>query len=244
MTAQSVPTPPAGPPEGGCAEAGAFFAPLREAPLGPRGRAARFGPDALTDREILTAILDRGDGPRAEAASTALIVRHRTLAAILSADLAQLHMCLEPQAALDLKLAHELAVRAAREKLARRDVLSNWHDLVAFLRARTAGRSREIVTVLYLDKRNQLIADEQLGDGTVDWAPMRPREVVRRALELGAAFLAISHNHPTGDPTPSRADIALTTELITAAGALGITVHDHVIIGEGSEVSMKQKGLI
>lgn len=172
------------------------------------------------------------------------MVRHRTLAAILSADLAQLQMCVEPQAALDLKLAHELAVRAAREKLVGRDVLSSWTALTAYLRARTAGRSREIVTVLYLDKRNQLIADEQLGDGTVDWAPCRPREVVRRALELGASFLCLSHNHPTGEPTPSKADIALTKELIIAASALGIGVHDHVIVGEASEVSMKQKGLI
>ncbi|MDP3612005.1 MAG: JAB domain-containing protein, partial [Rubrivivax sp.] len=147
--------------------------------------------------------------------------------------------------ALTLKLAHELACRAAREPLFKREVLSSWTALVAYLRVRMAGRGREIVRVLYLDKRNRLIADEALGEGTADWAPIRPQVVIRRALELDSTFLIVAHCHPSSDVTPSQADIAITRELDVAAKAVGLGLHDHVIVGQGGEVvSFKQKGLL
>lgn len=244
MKPRTASTPVPEPNAGGFAESAAFFAPLREAPLTHRGRAARFGAESLTDREVLAAILEASEPQMADAGAGALAARYRSLEGLLAADLAQLAVCAGPEAALTLKLAHELAARAAREKLLRRDVISSWSALIAYLRSRLAGRGRESIYVLYLDKKNQLIADERFSEGTVDWAPLKPREVVRRALELEASALVVSHVHPSGDATPSKADIDVTRELQAAAKAVGIALHDHVIIGEGVEISFKQKGLV
>ena len=244
MDRQTAPTPVPGPADDGFAESATYFAPVNDPPLTLRGRAERFGASTLTDREIVTAILAASDPLTAEAGAAALTARFRSLEAMLAADLCQLSVCAGTDAALTLKLAHELSARAAREVLAKREVISSWAALIAYLRARLAGRTREAIHVIYLDRKNQLIADEQLSEGTVDWAPMRPREIIRRALELSASALAIAHVHPSGSPTPSQADIDVTRELVAAARTMGIAVHDHVIVGEGAETSFKSQGLI
>jgi DNA repair protein RadC len=148
------------------------------------------------------------------------------------------------QAALDLKLAHEAAVRISREPVARRTVITSWTQLSAYLRTAMAHEPREQFRVLFLDRKNQLIADEAMNEGTVDHAPVYPREVVRRALELSAKSMIIVHNHPSGDPTPSRPDIEMTRQIIEAARALGIDVHDHLIVGRDGVASFKQLGLM
>jgi DNA repair protein RadC len=130
------------------------------------------------------------------------------------------------------------------EPIARRQCVTSWTQLTAFLRVALAARSREEFHVLFLDRRNQLLAFEQLWTGTVDHAPVYPREVIRRALELGASALILAHNHPSGDPTPSQADIAMTREIQAAAKVMGMSVHDHVIVGRDGLTSFKAQGLI
>jgi DNA repair protein RadC len=116
--------------------------------------------------------------------------------------------------------------------------------VTTYLRARLTALPREVFHVLFLDTKNQLIADELMGEGTVNHAPVYPREVVRRALELSASAVLLVHNHPSGDPTPSGADIEVTKQVVAAAKALGIQVHDHVIVGGDVVVSLKQQGLM
>ncbi|MCA6237922.1 MAG: DNA repair protein RadC, partial [Phenylobacterium sp.] len=126
----------------------------------------------------------------------------------------------------------------------RRTVITSWTQLSAYLRTAMAHEPREQFRVLFLDRRNQLIADEAMNEGTVDHAPVYPREVVRRALELSASALILAHNHPSGDPTPSRADIDMTREVIEAAKVLRLSVHDHVIVGRDGLTSFRAQGLI
>jgi len=146
--------------------------------------------------------------------------------------------------ALDLKLLHEATLRTAREQVVRRPVISSWTALLAYVKTALAHETREQFRVLFLDKKNQLIADEVMNRGTVDHAPVYPREVVRRALELSAKSMIIVHNHPSGDPTPSRPDIDMTRQIIEAARALGLSVHDHLIVGRDGVASFKQLGLM
>jgi DNA repair protein RadC len=123
-------------------------------------------------------------------------------------------------------------------------VITSWTQLSAYLRTAMAHEPREQFRVLFLDRKNQLIADEAMNEGTVDHAPVYPREVVRRALELSASALILAHNHPSGDPTPSQADIAMTREVIEAAKVLRLSVHDHVIVGRDGLTSFRAQGLI
>jgi DNA repair protein RadC len=123
-------------------------------------------------------------------------------------------------------------------------VITSWTQLSAYLRTAMAHEPREQFRVLFLDRKNQLIADEAMNEGTVDHAPVYPREVVRRALELSASALILAHNHPSGDPTPSRADIDMTREVIEAAKVLRLSVHDHVIVGRDGLTSFRAQGLI
>ena len=147
-------------------------------------------------------------------------------------------------AALDLKLVHELAQRIGREPAQRRTVISSWSALLSYVRVALQHEGREHVRVLYLDRKNQLILDEVTNQGTVDHAPVYPREIVRRALELSASSLILVHNHPSGDPTPSKADIDITNAVVAAAKPLGISVHDHLVVGRDGVVSFKAKGLM
>jgi len=125
-----------------------------------------------------------------------------------------------------------------------RPVIANWHALIDYLSTDMAHLTVERVRVLYLDTKNRLVQDHHVGDGSIDEASIHPREVIRRGLDLGAAALILVHNHPSGNPEPSRADIAVTLKIAEAGRLLGIAVHDHVIIGQGRYVSLKAKGLI
>jgi DNA repair protein RadC len=144
----------------------------------------------------------------------------------------------------DLQLAAELGVRMARPALEERCVLGSWSVLVQYLRSRLAHAKTEQFRVLFLDNKNRLIRDEVLGQGSIGHAPVYPREVLRRALEIQAKSLLLIHNHPSGDPTPSQADIQLTKTLVEGAKLLDITIHDHVIVASDECLSFRSKGLI
>ena len=139
---------------------------------------------------------------------------------------------------------HEVSRRVAREPAVKRTVISSWTALVAYVRVALQHEPREQFRVLYLDKKNQLILDEILNRGTVDHAPVYPREVVRRALEVSASAIILVHNHPSGDPTPSRPDIQMTKQIVEAARSLGVEVHDHLIVGREGVSSFRQLGLM
>jgi DNA repair protein RadC len=143
-----------------------------------------------------------------------------------------------------LKVVEAAAQRLARGRVMGRPAISSWDALLDYCSARMARAPIEEFRVLYLDRKNMLIADEAQSRGTVDHAPVYPREVVKRALELGASALILVHNHPSGDPTPSRSDIAMTREIVAAAKSLQIEVHDHLVIGRGNHTSFKALGLL
>lgn len=145
---------------------------------------------------------------------------------------------------LQLRIAEAFAHRMGQAKILDREVLSSWTDVVSYCRTTMAHRDTEQFRVLFLDRRNRVIADEAQGEGTVDHVPVYPREVARRALELNACALILVHNHPSGDCTPSRADIEMTEKIVAACGALDIVIHDHMIIGKDEEVSFRSLGLI
>jgi DNA repair protein RadC len=136
------------------------------------------------------------------------------------------------------------ALRGTRQQMLKRPVLSSWQALLDYCQAAMAGEETEHLRLLFLDRKNALIAEEVHQRGTVDHTPVYPREVVRRALELSATGLILVHNHPTGDPSPSRDDIAMTKEIVRAAAALGVAVHDHLIIARGRHASFKAMGLL
>lgn len=142
----------------------------------------------------------------------------------------------------ELKLIEAAAQRLARARIMDRQVLSSWQALIDYCHTAMAHRQTEQFRVLYLDRKNVLIADEAQAQGTVDHVPVYPREVVKRALELNASALILVHNHPSGDPTPSRADIEMTAEIDRAAAALGLTIHDHIIVGKSAELSFRAAG--
>ena len=144
----------------------------------------------------------------------------------------------------ELKLIKGFAERTAREAVRKRTVLSSWSGLLDYCRAAMAFEAREQLRILFLDKKNALIADEVQGTGTVDHTPVYPREVIRRALELSATAIILVHNHPSGDPTPSRADIQMTETIAQIGKPLGIELHDHLVIGRDGHVSFKALGLI
>ena len=146
--------------------------------------------------------------------------------------------------ALDLTLLQEATLRTAREQVTRRPVISSWSALLAYVKTALAHEAREQFRVLFLDKKNQLIADEIMNRGTVDHAPVYPREVVRRALEFSASAVILVHNHPSGDPTPSSADIDMTRQIVEAARPLRIAVHDHLVAGRDGVASFKALGLM
>lgn len=141
--------------------------------------------------------------------------------------------------ALDLKLLHEATLRVGRQDFEKRTVISSWSALLGYVRVALANEPREQFRVLFLDKKNQLIADEVMNHGTVDHAPVYPREVMRRALELSSCAIIMVHNHPSGDPTPSAADVAMTRQVVEAGRSLNITVHDHLVVGREGVASFK-----
>ncbi|MDE2515062.1 MAG: DNA repair protein RadC [Rhodospirillales bacterium] len=221
---------------------------------GPGGHRARLrqrlleaGPAALADHEMLEMLLFLALPRRdTKPVARALLARFGSFAAAIAASPAALaaQPGLGEAAIAALKLAQAAALRLARAELHNRPLLDHWAAVEAYLAAALAREAVEQVRALFLDRRNHLLADEVLGTGSIDHAPVYPREVMRRALELHTSALIIVHNHPSGDPSPSAQDIAMTRELMAAAKTLGIVLHDHLIVGNGRCASLRRLGLM
>ncbi len=212
-----------------------------------RARFRKAGAEALADYELLELILFRAIPRRdVKALAKALIARFGSFAEVVHAPEARLAEVPGVGTAVvtEIKIVRAAALRVARAGLVDRPVLSSWSAVLDYSRAAMAFETREQFRILFLDKRNRLIADEVQQQGTVDHTPVYVREVVKRALELSATAIILMHNHPSGDPTPSRADIEMTRQIIDAAKRLSITVHDHIIIGREGHASLKGLGLI
>lgn len=212
-----------------------------------RQRFDTAGPDALADYELLELLLFRTI-PRQDTKplAKALLAKFGTLAGVLGAPAQRLAEVKGAGAAVaqDLKILQALFERASKGDLNKRQVISSWSALVSYCRIAMAHEPREQFRVLFLDTKNQLIADEVMNEGTVDHAPVYPREVARRALEHSAAAVILVHNHPSGDPKPSAADVAITRDIVTATAAVGVKVHDHLVIGRNGAESFKSLGLL
>jgi DNA repair protein RadC len=212
-----------------------------------RQRFESGGEDALADYELLEMLLFRTIPRRdTKPLAKALLQRFGSLAGVLGADPLRLAEVegVGPAVAQDIKLVHAMVARAAKTDLQKRPVISSWSQLVSYCRITMAQAAREQFRVLFLDVKNQLIADEVLNEGTVDHAPVYPREIARRALELSSAAVILVHNHPSGDPKPSAADLAITREIAAALDVVQIKVHDHLVIGRNGVESFKGLGLL
>ncbi len=176
----------------------------------------------------------------------ALLARFGSFANAIAAPLQELRDIegLGEAGAAALRTVQAAALRLARAEIIDRPVLNNWDRLLSYLTAALTRERVEQFRVLFLDTRNRLIADEPQARGTVNHTPVYPREVVKRALELQATALILVHNHPSGDPTPSRADLDMTQEIKAAAGSLGIVLHDHLVVGNGQHLSFRREGLL
>lgn len=212
-----------------------------------RERFMAGGAAALPDYEMLELVLFRAI-PRQDVKPLArrLIERFVDFNGVISASPARLAETEGVGEAVicELKIIEAASQRLARARVMRRQVISSWDALVDYCHTVMAHRETEHFRVLFLDKKNALIADEEQARGTVDHVPVYPREVVKRALELNASALILVHNHPSGDPTPSDADILLTGQIGSAAEALGLVLHDHLIIGKSRELSFRASGLL
>jgi DNA repair protein RadC len=212
-----------------------------------RDRFREAGAEALSDYELLELVLFRAL-PRRDVKPLAkqLIATFGSFAEAISAPVARLSGVkgLGDAAITELKLVQAAASRLVRGAVKKRPVLSSWSAVLDYCRTAQAFADREQFRVLFLDKRNQLIVDELQQVGTIDHTPVYPREVVKRALELSATSIILVHNHPSGDPTPSRADIQMTQQIIAVASPLGISVHDHIIVGKEGHASLKGLKLI
>ena len=206
----------------------------------------KAGAENLPDYELLQVILFTSN-PHADAESLVgeLLDRFGTLAEVLSADTEALAAAgLSLPAIAGVKFVREVALRFLRADLHQRPVVGSWDKLIDYCNAQIGYSKVEEFHILFLDRKNALIKDERQQRGTIDHTPVYTREVIKRALNLGASALILVHNHPSGDPTPSAADIAATNDIIKTAAALGIAVHDHLIIGRGGHTSLRDLGLI
>ena len=215
----------------------------------PRLR-ARFmagGPDAMPDYELLELVLFRAI-PRCDVKPLAhrLMAKFGDFNRVISAPEARLRNVkgVGDAVVVELKIVEAAAQRMARAKIMQRQIVSSWDDLLNYCHTKMAHRETEQFRVLYLDRKNVLIADEAQGQGTVDHVPVYPREVAKRALELNASALILVHNHPSGDPTPSASDIDMTEQIARACEALGLTLHEHLIIGKSNELSFRSEGYL
>jgi DNA repair protein RadC len=212
-----------------------------------RARFLKGGASAMPDYELLeltlfAAIPRRDTKPLAKA----LLKRFGSFAEVIAAPRERLLEIpgVGESVANQLKIVEAAAQRLAKTKVMGRPALSSWAALLDYCTAAMARSETEEFRVLFLDRKNHLIADEVQNRGTVDHTPVYPREIVKRALELGASSIILVHNHPSGDPTPSKTDIAMTREISGAAKALSIAVHDHLVIGRGGHASFKSLGLL
>lgn len=212
-----------------------------------RTRLLDGGPDALLDHELVEyllalAIPRRDTKPLAKA----LLREFGSFSALVSADPGSLMRVagMGETAAAALKIVQATSLRLLSEEVRERPVLANWQALLDYLRADMAHRAIERVRVLHLNARNMLIRDELVSEGSVDQSAVYVREVIRRAIDLGSSAIILVHNHPSGDPSPSRQDIAVTRDIAEAGKRLGIAVHDHIIIGTNGHVSLRAQGLL
>ncbi len=214
-------------------------------PLPPDGAAAvarrlrEAGPEALDDAEALQLSCGLRPGE-----AEALLAAFGSLPEVLAADAAALCRVVDPDRAGRLRLARDLTRRVLASPLRHRPFLSGWTAVSDYLRAVLAGLPREQFRVLFLDRRNRLIRDEVMGEGTVDHVQVYPREVLRRALELNASAVVLAHNHPGGDPAPSAADLDSTRQVVEAGRALRVAVHDHFLVAGERVASFKAMGLL
>lgn len=212
-----------------------------------RERFLERGPESLADYELmellLARVIRRGD---VKPIAKALIEKFGGFAEALSAPVGRLTEVdgVGETTAIELKVIAESAVRFARAGVINRPLISSWSALLDYCRTRLAYKGKEEFHILFLDKKNRLIADELQGAGTIDHAPVYPREVIGRALAIGATAIILVHNHPSGDPSPSMADIEMTRDIVAAGKALGVSVHDHLVIGRDSTASFKSLGLL
>ena len=212
-----------------------------------RDRFRAAGAEALSDYELLEMVLfrviPRGD---VKPLAKSLIKTFGSFAEVIHAPETRLREVkgIGDATITEFKLVAAAAQRIARGQLRERTLLSSWNDVIDYCRTSMAFADKEQFRILFLDKRNQLISDEVQQVGTVDHTPVYPREVIKRALELSATAILLVHNHPSGDPTPSQADIQMTRAIIDIARPLGISVHDHIIVGKNGHASMKGLKLI
>jgi len=212
-----------------------------------RERFQSAGPDALSDYELLElalfAALPRRD---TKPLAKSLLKKFGSFAEVIHAPETLLREIdgIGDASITQLKLIAASADRIAKGQIKRSVALSSWNDVITYCRSSMAFADKEQFRILFLDKRNQLIADEVQQTGTVDHTPVYPREVIKRALELSATALILIHNHPSGDPSPSQADIQMTKSIISIATPLGISVHDHIIVGKNGHAGLKGMRLI
>ncbi|NOX94214.1 MAG: JAB domain-containing protein [Alphaproteobacteria bacterium] len=212
-----------------------------------RARFRKAGIDGVQDYELLELVLFRAI-PRRDVKPLAkdLIAKFGGFAEVLAAPIERLVEVkgVSESVAQELKIVQAAAIKLTQERVLKRPVISSWNDLLSYCRASMADEKIELFRIMFLDKKNILIADEVQQRGTIDHTPVYPREVVKRALELGASAIILVHNHPSGDPTPSTADVEMTKQIINAAKVLNIRVHDHLVIGHKHHASFKSLGLL
>ena len=212
-----------------------------------RQRFRESGGDAMPDYEMLELILFRAIPRRdTKPIAKALLAKFGTFAEVLNAPDTRLKEVsgIGDAAVIELKLIKATALRLMQSELIKKPVIASWTAMVKYCCAAMAHEPREQFRIIFLDKRNQVIADEIQAEGTIDHTPVYVREVVRRSLDVGATAIILAHNHPSGDPTPSRADIEMTKEIMEALGKIGIQVHDHIIVGRDGHASLRQLQLI
>lgn len=212
-----------------------------------RKRLLEGGEDALADHEVIEFLL-MGAVPRKDTKplARALIARFGSLAGVLNADATTLraHPGMGDATAAALKVVAVAMRRLVRQQVREKPVIGSWQALIDYLMVDMADLTHERVRVLYLNTRNMLILDDKVADGDIDEAAIHPRKVIHKAMDIGATALILVHNHPSGSAEPSRADIDITNRIAEAGRLLGVTVHDHVIIGRQGHVSLRAKGLI
>ena len=212
-----------------------------------RARFMAGGATAVPDYELLELVLFRSIPRRdVKPLARALLDQFGDFNRVLSAPAERLATVtgIGDAVITDFKVIEAAAHRMARSKVMQRHVISSWDAILDYCHTTMAHRETEQFRVLYLDRKNTLIADEEQARGTVDHVPVYPREVAKRALELNASALILVHNHPSGDPTPSQSDIDMTAQIQAACQALGLTLHDHLIIGKSRELSFRSQGYL